>query len=194
MKFTSFIIAIALFIGITGCSKNEENKNNNKTETATDKESKSFSGNTSAVLNVKGMLSDTEIPMFSWINEKNREINLSDFKGKVIIINFWATWCGPCKSEIPDFVSVYHKYKNQGLEIIGVSLDSELSLDELAQFSGSNDITYQIIHDNGDIQNAFGGIKAIPTTYIIGKDFKVKNHFVGALTEEQLEKLVKQEL
>jgi peroxiredoxin len=192
MKTFNVFLMIISILGFTGCSKKEEqDKKQNSANIETKKIS--FAGNTSRILNVKGSLTDNTIPTFSWIDENNREVTLESYKGKVIVINFWATWCGPCKNEIPDFVQIYSKYKAQGVEILGVSLDSEIELNELAQFVGENDITYQIIHDNGDLQNAYGGIKAIPTTYIIGKDFKVKNHFVGALTEEQLEKLIRTE-
>jgi thiol-disulfide isomerase/thioredoxin len=193
MKTFGMFLMIISILGFTGCSKKESQ---NKQQSSSEIEAKniSFTGNTSKILNVKGSLTENTIPTFSWIDEKNHEITLESYKGKVIIINFWATWCGPCKSEIPDFIQIYRKYKEQGVEILGISIDSEIELKDLAQFVGENDITYQIVHDNGDLQNAFGSIKAIPTTYIIGKDFKVKNHFIGALSGEQLEKLIKTEL
>ena len=89
---------------------------------------------------------------------------------------------------------VYNKYKHQGLEILGISLDTELTINEVAEFVGENDINYQIILDNGLLENAFGKIEAIPTTFIIGRDFKLHNKIVGSITEEELEKIVKSEL
>ncbi len=192
MKNTFWMILLVISIGLISCSKKEEQNNNTQQKDDTTKPQ--YLGNTALVKEVKGTLTETETPQFSWLNEKNEEIKLSDYKGKVILVNFWATWCGPCKKEIPDFVNIYHKYKSSGLEVLGISLDSELSLEELAQFVGENDINYQIIMDNGNLQNAFGGIQAIPTTFLIGKDFKVKDHAVGAMNEQQLEDFIKKEL
>lgn len=192
MRTKIVMLVISLFI-LSSCSKKEEQKYGNE-NSKPQAERISFSGNTSIILDVNGSLTANEIPDFSWYNEKNKKINLSSYRGKIIILNFWATWCGPCKKEIPDLVSIYNKYKSQGVEVLGISLDSELSVEEIGQFVGENDINYQIIQDNGMLQSAYGEIKAIPTTYIIGRDFKVKNHFVGGLNEDQLEKLIKTEL
>jgi thiol-disulfide isomerase/thioredoxin len=191
-RLISLFVVIPLLI-LSSCTKKEEQ---NKTENNIKSETNSnlIAGNTSKILSVKGTLTESEIPVFSWMNERNQEISINKYKGKVIILNFWATWCGPCIQEIPGFIKVYNEYKSQGVEFIGISLDSELDINDIAKFVGDNDINYQIVLDNGDLQNAYGGIKAIPTTYIIGKDFKVKNHFAGELTEEQIEKLVKMEL
>lgn len=191
MKKNFFIITLLVLISLS-CSKNKEQEAYN--EDLLQKENKAMVGNTSKVFSIKGSLMNQDIPDFSWINEKNQEIHLKDYKGKVILLNFWATWCGPCIKETPDLVRVYNKYKFQGVEVIGVSLDSEMSLNELAEFVGENQINYQIILDDGRIENAFGGISAIPTTFIVGKDFKLHNTITGSLTEEEFEKIIKAEL
>jgi len=189
----SAILILFFFLIFISCSKKKEQSNYYEENNLTPKET-NFVGNTSKLISIKGSLYNNDIPEFSWINEKNEEINIKNYKGKLIILNFWATWCSPCKKEIPDFVRVYNKYKYQGLEIIGISVDSEMSLNEIAEFVGENDINYQIILDNGLLENAFGKIEAIPTTFIIGKDFKLHNKIVGSITEEELEKIVKSEL
>ena len=190
MKVSVFIIFVLSLMILSGCAE----KNENRTDNFSNEEefiSSLTLGNTSHVLQVKGLLSENNIPTFSWHNEEGKEVNLASYKGKVIVINFWATWCPPCRAEIPDFISVYNKYKSKGVEFLGISLDSQLDIDELSDFVAENEITYQIILDDGNLDHAFGGVKAIPTTFIIGKDFKVKEMHVGSLDEAILEKLIK---
>ena len=187
---TVFVLSLVF---LPGCTE----KNENRTDSISDEELVINSltlGNTSHVSQVKGLLSENNIPTFSWCNEEGQELNLASYKGKVIVINFWATWCPPCRSEIPDFISVYNKYKSQGVEFLGISLDSQLDIDELADFVAENEINYQIILDDGNLDHAFGGVEAIPTTFIIGKDFRLKEMHVGSLDEAGLEKLIKLEL
>jgi peroxiredoxin len=193
MKVYVLVVFVSLFVTLFGCAEKKENTSDNLSNEEQIVNS-SISGNTSHVLNVKGVLSDNNIPSFSWHNEKGDEISLESYKGKVVIINFWATWCAPCRNEIPSFINVYNKYRSQGVEFLGISLDSQLGLDELAEFVGDNEINYQVILDNGNLEHAFGGVEAIPTTFIIGKNFTVKTTRVGALDEANLEKLIQSEL
>ena len=193
MKVFVSIVFLSFFLLLFGCGeKNENNMDNSSNEEQVS--NSLIVSNTSHVLNVKGVLSDNNIPSFSWYDEQGKELNLESYKGKVIIINFWATWCPPCRNEIPDFISIYNRYKSQGVEFLGISLDSQLNLDELADFVAENEINYQIILDDGNLDSAFGGVEAIPTTFIISKDFKVKAKHVGSINEAGLEQLIKSEL
>jgi peroxiredoxin len=191
MKVFISIVFTLFLVALFGCG--EKNKND---ETSNEQEviNQSIDSNTSHVLQVKGVLSENNIPSFSWYNEQGKELNIESYKGKVIIINFWATWCPPCRNEIPDFTSVYNKYKTKGVEFIGISLDSQLDIDELAEFVAENEMNYQIILDDGNLDQAFGRVESIPTTFIIGKDFRLKATHVGSLDEASLEKLIKSEL
>jgi thiol-disulfide isomerase/thioredoxin len=167
----------------SSCKKHAENKLENVIENQNEN-SINFIGNSSKVFDVKARPGG--IPDFSWYNEKNQKINFADYRGKIIIINFWATWCTPCRNEIPTLLKIYNQNNNKGLILLGISLDQEINLTDLASFTGDNEINYQIILDDGMLESAFGGITAIPTTFIISKDFKIVTKFVGEINERAL--------
>ena len=105
------------------------------------------------------------------LNDINgKPVDLSAYKGKVILLDFWATWCGPCKIEIPGFVELQSKYRDKGLVVIGVSVDD--TLEQLQPFAAAFKMNYPVLLGNGrdDIQQAYGPIWGLPTTYIIGRD------------------------
>ncbi|MDP2911458.1 MAG: TlpA disulfide reductase family protein, partial [Candidatus Omnitrophota bacterium] len=104
-------------------------------------------------------------PEFTLKDIGGAEIKLSDFKDKVVIIDFWATWCPPCKAEIPHFIDLYSQYKDQGLEIIGISLDFN-GEKILPAFVSKNNINYTILLGGEEVSDLYGGIAAIPTTFI----------------------------
>ena len=118
---------------------------------------------------------------------KLAELNtlLEKNKGKVVILDLWATWCPPCSKEIPGFINLYNKYKDKGLEIIGVSFD-ENGLEVVPPFMKKFGINYPIYLDGGDIAPAYD-LQAYPTTIIYGKDGKVANKHVGFLSEKEFE-------
>ncbi len=106
------------------------------------------------------------------------EYALGDFEGKVLILDFWATWCGPCKREIPHFNDLYAQYKDQGLEILGVSLD-EGGPSAVNRFVKQTPITYNNAMASREIVEQYGPIQAIPTTFVIDRKGNVQRRFVG---------------
>lgn len=122
-------------------------------------------------------------------------LRLSDLRGKVVVLNFFATWCGPCRQEIPDFVRLYEKFRDNGLEIIGVSLDQGGEA-VLKPFVRNYRITYPIVLGTRKVALDYGGIRGIPTTFFIDHNGRISNHFVGLqpghAIEESLKKLLKQ--
>lgn len=116
---------------------------------------------------------------------------LSNQQGKIVLMNIWATWCAPCHDETPDFVDLYNQYKDQGLVILGVSID-EQGKSVVQPFMEKYEVNYPMVIDDGSIMDKYGPTMGIPTTYIIDKKGNLKYFAVGALTKKELEpKIVK---
>jgi peroxiredoxin len=114
-------------------------------------------------------------------------IKLSDFKGKVVILDFWATWCPPCRAEIPSFVELQDAYKNKGVQIIGISLDQDGAA-VLKPFIEKNKINYPIVIGTPKVTADYGGVEGIPTTFIIDKTGKIVAKHVGLTEKSEFEK------
>ena len=123
-------------------------------------------------------------PDFSLTNVDGQKASLSDFKGKAVILNFFASWCPPCKAEIPDFVELQKKYGDKGFTFVGVSL---VSLQESRDFAAKMGINYPILVDDGKVSALYGPVRAIPTTFVIDKDMKIVKMYVGARSKETFE-------
>ncbi|WP_171032812.1 TlpA disulfide reductase family protein [Fodinibius saliphilus] len=111
---------------------------------------------------------------------------LSNHRGKVIMLNIWATWCAPCEEETPDFVDLYNKYKEKGLLVLGVSID-EQGESVVKPFMDKYDVNYPMVIDDGTIMDKYGPTMGVPTTYIIGPKGNLQYFAVGALTKKELE-------
>lgn len=123
-----------------------------------------------------------------------KQIKLSDYRGKVVIVDFWATWCGPCRMELPDFVKLHQKYKSKGFSMIGVSLDQG-SVDSVKNFVTQWKMSYPVVMDHtGEVSSAYGGIRSIPTSLLIGKDGTVREAFVGYRPQDVFEDAIKKAL
>ncbi|MDX9758044.1 MAG: TlpA disulfide reductase family protein [Bacteroidota bacterium] len=124
-------------------------------------------------------------PGFSLKDKDGTVYSDQSLKGKVIVLNFWATWCPPCRAEIPAFKKVYEQYKGKGVEIVGVSLDQK-GWDVIRPFIKQYAINYPIVLGGAEIARAYGNIRSIPTTIIIDRNGKVVDSHVGAMSEQQL--------
>ncbi|HTP80158.1 MAG TPA: TlpA disulfide reductase family protein [Bacteroidota bacterium] len=129
-------------------------------------------------------------PNFSLKTADGLVVELQKLRGKVVVINFWATWCGPCRAEIPGFVDVYERYKSKGLEVIGISVDNG-GWTDVQPFVKRYGIPYPIVLDDGKTVRRYGNIAAIPTTFIIDqKGFIVERH-IGSIPRDEFEAMVK---
>jgi len=129
-------------------------------------------------------------PGFSLKTHEGKTVDLAKLKGKVVVVNFWATWCGPCRQEIPGFIEAYKTYKPKGVEIVGISLD-EGGWDVVQPYVTRASISYPVVIGDQALTEAYGGITAIPTTFIINKEGRIAGKHVGYLSREQLEKQIK---
>ena len=126
-----------------------------------------------------------QAPDFSVKNLVGKTISSKDFKGKVVILNFWATWCPPCKEEIPGFVEAYNEYKDQGLEIIGLSLD-QLSPEKVLEFARSYKVNYPVAMSTDKIYEAYQPGQYIPASIIIDKKGMIRHRHVGYLAKADI--------
>ena len=122
-----------------------------------------------------------------------KPVNFSRFKGKVVVLDFWATWCGPCRSEIPGYVKLQDKYKDKGLVIIGVSLD-QAGPEVVKKFIGDFHLNYQVVMGDDAVVEAFGGVDGIPTTFLIDRTGTIRDKKVGAMETSEYEKVLLQYL
>ena len=111
---------------------------------------------------------------------------LSDYKGKVVIINFWAVWCPPCKLEIPSLIDLYATYGTKGLMVFGIALDSGED-EDIRKKSEEFGITYPVINGDYHLRQAFGGIRAVPTTVVINQEGKIYKTYLGYREKQVIE-------
>ncbi len=113
------------------------------------------------------------------------DISPAAFRGKVVIINFWATWCPPCRAEIPDLIALQAKYRDQ-LQIIGISEDEE-SAETVKRFAAEHKMNYPIVMTTRDLERSFPSVSALPTSFIVDRDSRVVQKHVGMLIAETTE-------
>ena len=120
------------------------------------------------------------------------KLKLSSLKGKVVIVDFWATWCGPCRMELPGFVQLQKDYKEKGFSMVGMSVDQG-GQEVVANFLQGGDINYPMVVDpDGSIANSYGGIRAIPRSFLIDKHGLIRKSYEGYHEPKVFEEAVKQ--
>jgi len=128
-----------------------------------------------------------DAPDFTLTDLSGNEVSLSSLNGKVIFLNFWATWCPPCRKEIPGFIEIYEKYKNQGIVVIGISVD-KTGVDSVRDFVEKEKITYPVVMSTTDVVNDYKPGRFIPTTIIVDKNGKIRHKHIGYMDKDTLEK------
>jgi thiol-disulfide isomerase/thioredoxin len=116
-------------------------------------------------------------------------VRLADYKGQVILLNVWATWCGPCQAEIPELVEAYTKYKDQGVVVLGVSLDDTAEM--LRDYAAKKQMNYPSLLMQDDFDEAYGPIFGVPVTFFISRDGTISRRHFGPVSKAQLEREIK---
>lgn len=109
---------------------------------------------------------------FTLKDANGNSVKLSDYRGKVVLLNFWATWCGPCQLEIPWFIEFQQEYKSKGLQVLGVSMDDE-GWSAVKPYIAQHKINYPIVLGNDSVSQLYGGIDSLPTTFIIDQEGRI---------------------
>ncbi len=156
------MLAAVLLVGLSSCSKNESHPDQAKANTT----------------NTAQTSSKTGVSNFTVSSLSGESYQLTDFKGKVLIVDFWDTWCPPCRKEIPHFIELYNEYNGKGLEILGVAFGRNGTA-AVQQFIDEYKIPYKNAMANDQIMSVLGPIRSIPTTYVIDQKGQVVKKYIG---------------
>jgi peroxiredoxin len=173
------VLVVGALISVSGCKKNPRQ--------SPPERANSTSGITE-VFNVTKRAD--KVPDFSWKDSTGGTVSFDKLRGKVTLINFWATWCGPCKIETPWFIDLQTRYGARGLQVLGISIDDPLSL--LKPYAAEHKISYPVLQALGhrEVVSAFGPLRGVPTTYIISRDGKLCAKHIGVTAREGFESQV----
>jgi len=133
-----------------------------------------------------GALQGKPAPDFSLASLDGATLKLSDYRGKAVLLNFWATWCEPCKIEMPWFVDLQKKYGPQGLQILGVAMD-DASNKEIADFAKKMGVNYPIMIGKEAVGDQYGGLPYLPSTFYIDREGKVVDRVYGLISRSEIE-------
>jgi thiol-disulfide isomerase/thioredoxin len=132
-------------------------------------------------------------PNFSVLDLDGQPLDLTNYRGKVVLLDFWATWCAPCRDEIPHFVGFQDKYRGQGFQVIGISMDD--GPQPVREFYKEFKLNYPVALGNEKLAQAYGGVLGLPITFLIGRDGRVAAKYVGAVqiqvVEQEIDSLLR---
>jgi len=132
-------------------------------------------------------------PDFELKSVDGKTVRLSDYRGKAVLLNFWATWCGPCKIEMPWFVDLQKKYGAEGLQVLGVAMD-DAGEDAIAKFAREMGVNYPVLMGKESVGEAYGGVQFLPTTFYIDRNGRVVERVFGLVGQSEIEDNIKKAL
>jgi peroxiredoxin len=146
---------------------------------------------TAAAPDLKPSAKRNAAPDFVLTDADGRKVKLSDYKGKVVLLNFWATWCGPCKLEIPWFVEFEKAYKDKGFAVLGVSMDDE-GWEIVKPYIQDKQVNYRVMVATEEVAQKYGGVEALPTTFMIDREGKIASTHIGLVAKKDYENEIAQ--
>lgn len=193
------LLAVILAAAVSfNCSKTTEKTdvkpqdNKQNTQQQQKQDTKPASGSSFAVKDVDKDVTKNEMVDFKW-DENGKEMKLSDYKGKVILLNFWATWCPPCRKELPDLSTLSTELKDKDFKMIGVSVDDNQEV--LNNFLKSNNLSYTVVYEPNELVSKYmtsagQNQNVVPQTYIIDKNGKVVEAIMGSRSKADFLSLI----
>jgi len=149
--------------------------------------------NPGQVANAGPSMKGLAAPDFTLESLEGKTVRLSDFRGKGVLLNFWATWCQPCKIEMPWFAELQKQYGPQGLQVVGVAMD-DASPKEISEFAHDLGVNYPILVGKESVGDAYGGVQFLPATFYIGRDGRVIDKVFGLKGRGEIEENIKKAL
>jgi peroxiredoxin len=137
----------------------------------------------------QGSADPSKAPDFTLLNLQDESVNLSEYKGQVVLINFFSTNCPPCRVEIPDFVLLQNQYGSKGFAVIGISVDQN-GKRILPGFAQALRINYPILLATSKVIKDYGNIYALPASFLIDRDHRILKHYTGMVTKDELEPII----
>jgi peroxiredoxin len=144
-----------------------------------------------AILESKALKASRTAPDFTLQDSTGKQVRLADYRGKVVLLNFWATWCPPCKYEIPWFIEFQREYQAKGFTVLGVSMDAE-GWSVVKPYIDEHKVNYPIVLADEDLNVRYGGIESLPTTFVIARDGRVRFLHSGLIDKSEYQKEIEQ--
>jgi thiol-disulfide isomerase/thioredoxin len=171
-------VALGALLGAGACSRNSQPPDESTSTSTTAAEE----GTPTLALLKEPM----DVPPFTVTDLDGKTISFADLRGKVVLVNYWATWCPPCRAEIPDLVKLQEKYRDK-LVVLGISEDEDATPQEVKAFGAEQKMNYPIIMSTPELSKIFKGVSALPTTFVVDPEGKIRQRHVGMLRPETTE-------
>jgi thiol-disulfide isomerase/thioredoxin len=135
----------------------------------------------------------TPAPNFTLQTLDGKNLSLTDLRGKAVLVNFWATWCGPCKIETPWLVEMQNQYGSAGLQVVGVAMDDS-GKEDIEKFAKDMGVNYPVLIGKEAVGDAYGGVPALPESFFVGRDGKIVDRIIGLKGRDEIEDAIKKAL